>query len=123
MGGRWTYEQRHIKCGKPKCRCADGTKHGPYWYGFRRRRDGKLESKYFGKSGPHLDARRSNEPKDYTSALRTFGLLRLRQPPTARQIQLAYKHLKEKHREDVKRLERIVAAYEVLRRRHGGAAS
>jgi hypothetical protein len=126
MGGQWTYQLRHIKCGKPKCRCADGAGHGPYWYGFRHR-NGEMESKYFGKRGPrltsqphYLRARHSKEPKDYTSALRTFGF---RQPPTAIQIRDHYKHLASRHGGNPKRMQRIDAAYEVLRRRHGGAGS
>jgi len=119
MGGRWTYELRHIKCGKPKCRCADGTGHGPYWYGFRRRRDGKLESKYFGKRAPRRDA----DPKAYISALRVFGLLGRSLPPTALQVKLQYEGLVGAHGSDTNRIRRIDAAYEVLRRRHGGAGS
>jgi hypothetical protein len=127
MGGRWTYELRHIKCGKPKCRCANGAAHRPYWYGFRHR-NGEMESKYLGKRDPHLAgrrvdasliARRSNELKDYTSALRTFSLLNLDEPPSALQVKQRYEYLKTKHRD----MKRINAAYEVLRRRHGGAGS
>jgi hypothetical protein len=123
MAGRWTYELRHIKCGKPECRCAEGAGHGPYWYGFRHR-NGELESRYFGKRDPRRDARRRGyESKGYTSALKVFGLLKLHQPPTARQVQLRYEDLATRHGGDTSRMQRIDAAHEVLRRRHGGGAS
>ena len=42
------YRLEKVKCGKPNCRCARGTLHGPYWYLYQRR-NGKLTSKYVGK--------------------------------------------------------------------------
>src|SRR5216117_4093236 len=47
----WSYQLRYIRCGKPRCRCADGRGHGPYWYGFRHR-GARVTSKYFGKVRP-----------------------------------------------------------------------
>jgi hypothetical protein len=89
-----------------------------------------MELKYFGKRGPrltsqphYLRARHSNEPKDYTSALRAFGFLKLRQPPTAIQVKDQYRDLASRHARDPSRMQRIDAAYEVLHRRHGGAGS
>ncbi len=34
-----------VRCGKPACRCADGTPHGPYHYLFWRE-DGRLRKRY-----------------------------------------------------------------------------
>lgn len=42
------YQLELVKCGKPKCKCAIGKAHGPYWYAYFRQ-DGKLKSKYIGK--------------------------------------------------------------------------
>jgi hypothetical protein len=39
---------RMIRCGKPKCRCAKGELHGPY-YVYRLRKFGKRHSKYIRK--------------------------------------------------------------------------
>lgn len=36
-------------CGKPKCKCARGELHGPYWYGYSRA-GGKLRKEYIGKT-------------------------------------------------------------------------
>jgi hypothetical protein len=33
------------RCGKPRCRCARGTLHGPYWY-LRWREDGRQRRQY-----------------------------------------------------------------------------
>lgn len=42
------YRQRQVRCGKATCtRCP----HGPYWYAYWRE-DGKLRSRYVGKSLP-----------------------------------------------------------------------
>ncbi len=41
-----------VKCGKHRCRkCAEGLGHGPYWYLYFRR-NGKLTSRYIGKTIP-----------------------------------------------------------------------
>ena len=47
----WTYQLRYVRCGKPRCRCAGGRGHGPYWYGFSHR-GGRVTSKYVGKVRP-----------------------------------------------------------------------
>ena len=62
---------------------------------------------------------------DYREALKVFGL---RWDPTAGQIQSLYRKLAKRHhpdkrRGDKERMQRINAAYEVLKRRHGGAGS
>lgn len=46
--GKVTFRQEHVRCGKPNCgRCP----HGPYWYAYWRE-DGRLRSRYIGKSLP-----------------------------------------------------------------------
>ena len=30
----------HVRCGKPKCRCGRGKRHGPYWYLYYRQLEG-----------------------------------------------------------------------------------
>lgn len=47
-GGKVTYRQQQVKCGKPGCtRCP----HGPYWYAYWRE-GGRLRSRYIGKTLP-----------------------------------------------------------------------
>jgi hypothetical protein len=47
-----TYRLEMVSCGKARCRkCADGPGHGPYWYRYYRR-DGRVVSKYVGKTLP-----------------------------------------------------------------------
>jgi hypothetical protein len=46
--GGWCHVRQFVRCGKARCHCARGGKHGPYWYGFRKR-DGKTVSCYIGK--------------------------------------------------------------------------
>lgn len=46
--GGMTYRLQRVKCGKPGCKCADGSGHGPYWYAFSREGD-RVKSKYIGK--------------------------------------------------------------------------
>jgi hypothetical protein len=46
--GKVTYRLQPVRCGKQGCsRCP----HGPYWYGYWRE-DGRLRSRYIGKSLP-----------------------------------------------------------------------
>lgn len=44
-----SYQLEFVKCGKPKCKCARGKGHGPYWYSYRRV-GGKVVSKYIKKA-------------------------------------------------------------------------
>lgn len=46
--GQVTYRQQAIRCGKDSCQACP---HGPYWYAFWRE-DGKMRSKYVGKTLP-----------------------------------------------------------------------
>jgi len=57
-----TLRLEHVKCGKNRCKkCAEGPAHGPYWYLYFRR-NGKLVSKYIGKTIPdELEVRGSSE--------------------------------------------------------------
>jgi hypothetical protein len=110
----WTYQQRFIKCRKPRCRCAEGKGHGPYWYGFRRRSDGRVESKYFGKQRPW------HSPEDerkavYISALRLFGFTKLRRHPVYKEIEQRYTALSIRARADNERMRRLKAASEILK--------
>ena len=43
-----TFRQQHVRCGKPTCTTCP---HGPYWYAYWRE-DGRLRSRYVGKSLP-----------------------------------------------------------------------
>jgi hypothetical protein len=44
-----TYRLVSIRCGKEKCKCANGSAgHGPYWYAFWSE-NGKTRAKYIGK--------------------------------------------------------------------------
>lgn len=46
--GKVTYRLEHVRCGKQGCtRCP----HGPYWYAYWRE-EGRLRSRYIGKSLP-----------------------------------------------------------------------
>jgi hypothetical protein len=49
--GNKTYRLESVRCGKEKCRCAQGKLHGPYWYSYTRIKD-KVISQYVGKSLP-----------------------------------------------------------------------
>lgn len=44
--GEVTYRQQSVRCGKDSCRSCP---HGPYWYAFWRE-DGKMRSRYIGKT-------------------------------------------------------------------------
>ena len=46
-----TYRLESIRCGKEKCKCAQGKLHGPYWYSYTRVKD-KIISQYIGKNLP-----------------------------------------------------------------------
>lgn len=46
-----TYRLESIRCGKEKCKCAQGKLHGPYWYSYTRVKD-KVTSQYIGKRLP-----------------------------------------------------------------------
>ena len=49
--GNKTYRLEGVRCGKEKCKCAQGKLHGPYWYSYSRLKD-KVTSQYIGKSLP-----------------------------------------------------------------------
>ncbi len=49
--GSVVYQLEWVRCGKPKCKCASGELHGPYWYAYQRQ-EGKLKSWYVGKDLP-----------------------------------------------------------------------
>lgn len=46
--GEKTYRLVLTRCGKPNCKCATGTGHGPYWYAFWSE-GGRTQSQYVGK--------------------------------------------------------------------------
>jgi hypothetical protein len=46
-----SYRLERIRCGKEKCKCAQGKLHGPYWYSYIRIKD-KVKSQYIGKRLP-----------------------------------------------------------------------
>jgi hypothetical protein len=46
-----TYRLEGVRCGKEKCKCAQGKLHGPYWYSYTRIKD-KVKSQYIGKKLP-----------------------------------------------------------------------
>ena len=46
-----TYRLEGVRCGKDKCKCAEGKLHGPYWYCYMRV-EGRVKSKYVGKKLP-----------------------------------------------------------------------
>lgn len=52
------YQLEYVKCGKEKCRCAQGKGHGPYWYAYYRSpRTGRVVSKYCGKEKKEIKPR------------------------------------------------------------------
>ena len=55
-----------VKCGKKGCKkCASGELHGPYWYLYRPKQNGKgRTSEYVGKVLPQLLAEEFDTPKD-----------------------------------------------------------
>jgi hypothetical protein len=46
--GSITYQLERIRCGKANCKCAKGSLHGPYWYGYWSE-GGRTKSTYIGK--------------------------------------------------------------------------
>lgn len=51
-GGRVSYRQEFVKCGRKGCKCASGVEadmHGPYWYAYTFE-NGKLKKRYVGKT-------------------------------------------------------------------------
>ena len=52
MAEHWTYQLKYVRCGKPRCRCATGLGHGPYWYRARHDRAG-VHWRYVGKIREH----------------------------------------------------------------------
>ncbi len=46
-----TYRLQGIRCGKERCKCADGELHGPYWYAYWSE-NGRTRSQYVGKRLP-----------------------------------------------------------------------
>lgn len=49
---RWTYTLKWIRCGKPNCHCANGTRgHGPYWYAATHGKNG-TRWRYIGRINP-----------------------------------------------------------------------
>jgi hypothetical protein len=59
-----TYRLEKIRCGKEKCKCAQGKLHGPYWYSYTRIKD-KVKSQYIGKRLPQ-DIEREINKRDIT---------------------------------------------------------
>jgi hypothetical protein len=49
-GGCYRFEL--VKCGKAKCKCAEGKLHGPYWYLYRYKSGGGQRKTYIGKERP-----------------------------------------------------------------------
>lgn len=46
-----TYRLERVRCGKERCKCAEGKLHGPYWYAYWTE-GGKTKSQYVGKELP-----------------------------------------------------------------------
>jgi hypothetical protein len=55
--GNITYRLEGTRCGKEKCKCAQGKLHGPYWYSYMRI-EGRVKSKYVGKTLPRAVEKR-----------------------------------------------------------------
>ncbi len=47
-----TYQEQYRTCGKAKCTCRTGRKHGPYLYAYWRE-GSRLRSAYVGKISPN----------------------------------------------------------------------
>lgn len=43
------YSEQYRTCGKKRCHCQQGERHGPYLYGYYRGADGKVKSIYYGR--------------------------------------------------------------------------
>lgn len=52
-----TYRLEGVRCGKDKCKCAQGELHGPYWYSYSRV-GGKVKSQYVGRKPTAATERR-----------------------------------------------------------------
>lgn len=51
--GAVTYHQAMRRCGNRACtRCREKPSHGPYWYAYERDQNGRLHSRYYGKTPP-----------------------------------------------------------------------
>jgi hypothetical protein len=63
-------ELERVKCGKKNCkRCASGELHGPYWYLYRPKENGKgRTSEYVGKVLPETLAEEFAIPEDRRTA-------------------------------------------------------
>jgi len=55
-----TYRLEGVRCGKEKCKCAEGKLHGPYWYSYIRV-GGKVRSQYIGRKLPPAIKREMNK--------------------------------------------------------------
>lgn len=53
---RVSYQHEYVCCGKPGCKCANGQKHGPYWYAYWSDDFGKTHKQYIGKNLPVKDS-------------------------------------------------------------------
>ena len=60
----------HVKCGKKGCKkCASGELHGPYWYLYRPKQNGRgRTSEYVGKMLPQTLAEEFDVPEDQRPA-------------------------------------------------------
>jgi hypothetical protein len=60
----------HVKCGKKGCKkCASGELHGPYWYLYRPKQNGRgRTSEYVGKMLPQTLAEEFDIPEDQRPA-------------------------------------------------------
>ena len=63
-------ELERVKCGKKGCKkCANGERHGPYWYLYRPKENGPgRTSEYVGKTLPETLAREFDIPEDRRTA-------------------------------------------------------
>src|SRR5260370_828735 len=105
----WTYQLRYVRCGKPRCRCAGGRGHGPYWYAFRYR-GGRMFSRYVGKLkfGTVDDTPQAPEPRvsprwvfdgrmRLDVALRILAFAKI---PTRDELRVRYRTLLHQHQPD-----------------------
>jgi hypothetical protein len=58
-----TYRLEGIRCGKEKCKCAQGQLHGPYWYAYWSE-GGKTKTQYIGKKLPQFKTTNIHKQKD-----------------------------------------------------------
>ncbi len=57
-----TYRLQGIRCGKERCKCAEGKLHGPYWYSYFSE-NGRTKSQYVGKTIPKAVEKMLERPK------------------------------------------------------------